>query len=924
MKAESPMASPTQPADAVQLPGQANLASASAEEGSFGSEPAGEVPEEDKSRAPHGEPSRGSQTRLSQSKQRVSFAADTFVPDIDGPMSECDQSSLGQEDEMSREQLQTIKAKTMYEMTEDIIDEESGLRKRLLFLTNSQADLIASSDASMQKMLDALDIPKPKLVINLLGSQGFSDYCTACFTSWDGVGPEDAGLIPKHGAFVDADDENNAISKLDHFMASVILPLAAKTQAIILCQAMNSLCVLSASLTRMLSVHRSTWGKELPFTILSCTGSPGFLYQNPDTLAVWRAVRRGSKTWRSRDRKILELVWARYQNRVPALGIDLDANAMIYLIVDTINAKKERIFERGPFNRLMNELVRYLSSTLPALSVKTGHADKPVLEQSSRHASSLGVAMEAMLSGSPLLFIDTRKRESIVGATDRQALISMAQKKYEEHCDNLLKHGTAETMDAMSIAYFHNVLFGDGHIYSNGRDRKQAPTRKVPLHEMITRAEKGSNSAQGGTMDPASVDQTAEVANWLAKRFFTDGWAVMPDEMKEGKDFEEYLGRNVAALTIHIKTILLGRNFHNINVNNPDGAKQQVSELVKLDRLPNETSLQGLLLLRSAWCEFDVAMYLGTWYKRVSKCLFILQLVLAWLAVFVAVVKGSNQADGVLSVPSIGASALTDILFGLAVGVTVVAAIDSYINPKMKWRQLRSCACSLEASIWCYRARVGRYQQSVSNTARPEHEFCDAIINWREELVSAADLQSTNLNAAASVYKHCQYEGSVTDDDHQSPVKPDIYIQLRLQNMIQFYQQRLPVYTRLRFWLKLVLLSLTTLSSILAYLDLSYVVVLATALTGAVVSWTEFSDMARKTERYTRAVRALKKLQLWWDVLTDVEKAGTENISLLIETCEDIIADERLAWQSTAHRLGSAKRASGDEGAAETSRDAPV
>ena len=40
----------------------------------------------------------------------------------------------------------------------------------------------------------------------------------------------------------------------------------------------------------------------------------------------------------------------------------------------------------------------------------------------------------------------------------------------------------------------------------------------------------------------------------------------------------------------------------------------------------------------------------------------------------------------------------------------------------------------------------------------------------------------------------------------------------------------------------------------------------------------------------------------------DVEKAGAENISTLIETGESIIADERQAWQSTANRLAMTTR----------------
>jgi hypothetical protein len=176
---------------------------------------------------------------------------------LDGRMSDFGdgQSSLAGEDEdISREQLQMIKARTMFQMIEEIAEDGSGGRKRLLFLTNSQAELLASSSASLQKMLDALEIPRPKLVINLLTSQGFTAYCTLSFYD-DGM-KEEAGVVENRGAFMSLEEECKAIDKLDHFMSSIILPLAAQTQAIIICNAIPSNCVLTSSLTRMLSVHR--------------------------------------------------------------------------------------------------------------------------------------------------------------------------------------------------------------------------------------------------------------------------------------------------------------------------------------------------------------------------------------------------------------------------------------------------------------------------------------------------------------------------------------------------------------------------------------------------------------------------------------------------------------------------------------------
>eukprot|EP00900_Chrysochromulina_parva_P017672 jgi/Chrpa1/25906/Chrysochromulina_OHIO_Genome00025736-RA len=297
------------------------------------------------------------------------------------------------------------------------------------------------------------------------------------------------------------------IEMLDHFMETVILPLAAQTNAFILCSACPNTCMLSSSLTRMLSVHRSTWGREPPFTILSTTASVTKLYQNPDEASVWRGVRRASRAWRQRDRKILELVHAKFDDEIPIYRTDLDPNAMIYLVVDTIHPKRERLGDKKPFNRLMNELLRYLAETLPCLTIKTGHSDKPNLDKATQHASSLGVAMETMLSGSPLLFLDMRDRpmSPLIEATDREMLISTAKKAYEKHCLSLLETGVAETFDTMSISYFHDVLFGDGDIRNTETHQGAKGRKLVHLHEAIRRAEEGRGATHDGKFAPATT-----------------------------------------------------------------------------------------------------------------------------------------------------------------------------------------------------------------------------------------------------------------------------------------------------------------------------------------------------------------------------------------------------------------------------------
>ena len=59
-----------------------------------------------------------------------------------------------------------------------------------------------------------------------------------------------------------------------------------------------------------------------------------------------------------------------------------------------------------------------------------------------------------------------------------------------------------------------------------------------------------------------------------------------------------------------------------------------VGQLVRLDRLPKQNPLEGLLLLQEAWKSHDIAVHLADYYKIVSKFLFMLQLVVVWLITF--------------------------------------------------------------------------------------------------------------------------------------------------------------------------------------------------------------------------------------------------------------------------------------------------
>ena len=60
----------------------------------------------------------------------------------------------------------------------------------------------------------------------------------------------------------------------------------------------------------------------------------------------------------------------------------------------------------------------------------------------------------------------------------------------------------------------------------------------VPLYEAINRAKDGRGTADDGVLARATVQQINDTAQWLAERFFTDGWAVMTKEARMAAEDE--------------------------------------------------------------------------------------------------------------------------------------------------------------------------------------------------------------------------------------------------------------------------------------------------------------------------------------------------------------------------------------------------
>lgn len=278
-------------------------------------------------------------------------------------------------------EMSMLKAKTMFEMVEEV-EVGNSTALKLLYLSNTQADSIASSPKALKKMLDALEIRPPKLVINLLSSWGLRASLNLYPEKYYNHNIASAGLLFDDPSFLSEEDEQKSTAKLDMFMSDVILPLAATTNALIIANAITGDCALAHSLSRAFSVQRAKWAGNPPFTILSISPCTPILYYNDTTNTYWKVIQDKSKAWKeSKDRISRKVEKRTYETLEVGSKVkhDLEPNCTHLIVVDQLPAddeKEDKDFDRGPLLRFRTELIRHLSVEVPSLAMKTGWSSK--------------------------------------------------------------------------------------------------------------------------------------------------------------------------------------------------------------------------------------------------------------------------------------------------------------------------------------------------------------------------------------------------------------------------------------------------------------------------------------------------------------------------------------------------------------------
>lgn len=852
----------------------------------------------------------------------------------------------------------------------------SGAPARVLFLSPRQAELIANDRASIAKMIfDGFQASSPGMFIQLLFSAGFDSPCPSdkdmsdCTDKLDRFMAE--VVIPlaaeNHAVVFTSADKRCGLSEAFNRVTSLMRTKWGDTLPFTVLSVVPDLLPLYTNPNP--SAH---WRKVRDASAAWRVRSPHLRHLVNEQIQKAAATPGGGEALVASDADLNALgsnfLLFDRSSECEFLGHSSEtANALLHSMRTYLTSDAEGLglpslaFKAGNacFLGLKNweaSAQQFATTLQPALDVMQSGTPLMLIDGYAR--PDLPPAVRARIMADPKLSGEERRR----------LLFEWAKAEYVKSAAERKAGGQSYHHDVGTLSYFLDVLKGDGEaasVETAAAKRKATGNKRISLGQAIYYHETGKDPKGGATLPPATPELILEAMEWLAATSLEedfDTWraqqlhalsnldaeaAAQPDaiahraridalgwdDVKAAGSYEKYAGadtvrQRLSARVAQSRVLVNHPACHGINLQaNHQMIYKLCQEMVQLDRLPTKNSYEALCLLRQAWDEHDITQHLARRYKRLAKAMFYLQLLLAFAIIFLAQassgfgslasqLSGGTEATGALQ-SAAEASAWVETIFMMAMATSFLISFEGFLNAKPKWRQMRSCAGTLQSWIWCFRARVTPFECSVGS--RPEETLQSKLVSWRNGLGSTADLNVSTLRKkyGAKVYQHHQRlplkKGAANEhgrthgkplteygDDHFSPIRAVEYIEFRLRPQISWYQRRIPRSNAQRVVLKLLALTVTVGSSILARYAYIRIVVIATAFGSALTSYGEYNDTAKKVERYNRAIAGLENLLTWWESLSRAERASEANIARLVHSGEQCIGDERLAWQSTS------------------------
>jgi hypothetical protein len=302
----------------------------------------------------------------------------------------------------------------------------------------------------------------------------------------------------------------------------------------------------------------------------------------------------------------------------------------------------------------------------------------------------------------------------------------------------------------------------------------------------------------------------------------------------------------------------------------------------------------NLKLLHDAWQRFATYDANGGRLQKAFKNIQFWILALGLIAVFLAVFEKEGQE--LVRHQQMLHNALGWLRYPIIVIPIVTAILLAYYNkfrPATKWILLRGSAEAIKREIYRYRSRTGDYSKDRLTT-----NSRDDVFHERIEPVSRRLMQTDVNHGALKPYDGPlpPKEVAQENDDGFSFLTPERYIELRLEDQLNYYSNKTPKLETQIKQMQVAILVAGGAGTLLAAIHAELWVALTTALATALTTWLASHQLDETLVRYNQSAADLANVRDWWTKLSPAAKRNLNNIDQLVEVTEKVLETELSGW----------------------------
>ena len=223
------------------------------------------------------------------------------------------------------------------------------------------------------------------------------------------------------------------------------------------------------------------------------------------------------------------------------------------------------------------------------------------------------------------------------------------------------------------------------------------------------------------------------------------------------------------------------------------------------------------------------------------------------------------------------------------IALSVLIGWTNHFHHGKRWVLTRQAAEAIKREIFQFRTGAAPYRDEATR----EKDLAKAMEDVTRRL-ARSEANTTALPMYSGPIPP-QYAAGERDDG-MSPLAPDRYIDVRLDDQLKFFRKKTIVLDTLLERLQWGILGVGGLGTLLAAIGFDLWVALTTAIATALGTYLSYRGVDSTLTNYSQTATDLENIKGWWTALRPDEQGDPSNVDALVQHTEQVLATELSGW----------------------------